>query len=75
MFLIRRCFRGLDDRRGLDVRLQVDGGVDENTVRECAAYGADIMVAGTAVFRHPEGMATAVARLKAAKELFGTKVQ
>ena len=57
------------------MRLQVDGGVDENTVKECAAYGADIMVAGTAVFRHPEGMATAVARLKAAKELFGSKVQ
>ena len=69
------AFRKEIDRRGLDVRLQVDGGVDENTVKECAAYGADIMVAGTAVFRHPEGMATAVARLKAARELFGTKVQ
>lgn len=69
------AFRKEIDRRGLNVRLQVDGGVDENTVKECAAHGADIMVAGTAVFRHPEGMATAVARLKAAKELFGTKVQ
>ena len=69
------AFRKEIDRRKLNVRLQVDGGVDENTVKECAAYGADIMVAGTAVFRHPEGMATAVARLKAAKELFGTKVQ
>jgi ribulose-phosphate 3-epimerase len=69
------AFRKEIDRRGLDVRLQVDGGVDENTVKECAAYGADIMVAGTAVFRHPEGMATAVARLKSAKELFGSKVQ
>ena len=69
------AFRKEIDRRGLDVRLQVDGGVDENTVKECAAYGADIMVAGTAVFRHPEGMATAVSRLKAAKELFKTKVQ
>ena len=69
------AFRKEIDRRNLNVRLQVDGGVDENTVKECAAHGADIMVAGTAVFRHPEGMATAVARLKAAKELFGTKVQ
>ena len=69
------AFRKEIDRRGLNVRLQVDGGVDENTVKECAAYGADIMVAGTAVFRHPEGMATAVARLKAAKELFGSKLQ
>ena len=69
------AFRKEIDRRNLNVRRQVDGGVDENTVKECAAHGADIMVAGTAVFRHPEGMATAVARLKAAKELFGTKVQ
>ena len=69
------AFRKEIDRRNLNVRLQVDGGVDENTVKECAAHGADIMVAGTAVFRHPEGMATAVARLKAAKDLFGTKVQ
>lgn len=69
------AFRKEIDRRNLNVRLQADGGVDENTVKECAAHGADIMVAGTAVFRHPEGMATAVARLKAAKELFGTKVQ
>lgn len=69
------AFRKEIDRRNLNVRLQVDGGVDENTVKECAAHGADIMVAGTAVFRHPEGMATAVARLKAAKELFGTKLQ
>jgi ribulose-phosphate 3-epimerase len=29
------AFRKEIDRRGLDVRLQVDGGVDENTVKEC----------------------------------------
>ena len=69
------AFRKEITRRNLDVRLEVDGGVDEKTVRECAAYGAEIMVAGTAVFRHPEGMATAVSRLKDAASLLNTKVQ
>ncbi|MBR2374257.1 MAG: ribulose-phosphate 3-epimerase [Lentisphaeria bacterium] len=69
------AFRKEITRRNLNVRLEVDGGVDEKTVRECAAYGAEIMVAGTAVFRHPEGMATAVSRLKDAASLLNTKVQ
>ena len=54
-------------RRKLDVRIQVDGGVDGKTVGACAAAGAGIMVAGTAVFRHPQGMVAAVSSLKAAR--------
>ena len=69
------AFRREIDRRKLNVRLEVDGGVDGGTVMECAAYGAEIMVAGTAVFRHPEGMAAAVSGLKAAEKLLNTKVQ
>ncbi len=50
--------------RGLDFRLEVDGGVDLATARECHAEGADIFVAGTSFFRSsdPAGMAAAVAR-------------
>lgn len=38
-------------RTGLDVWLQVDGGVDENTIGIAAAAGADTFVAGSAVYQ------------------------
>jgi ribulose-phosphate 3-epimerase len=38
------------DRRGLPVDLQVDGGVDERTAPLVAAAGANVLVAGSAVF-------------------------
>lgn len=37
-------------RLGLDVRLQVDGGVDEQTIISCSEAGADTFVAGSSVF-------------------------
>ncbi|MDF9827315.1 ribulose-phosphate 3-epimerase [Ereboglobus sp. PH5-5] len=36
--------------RGLGFRLEVDGGIDLNTVVECRAAGADTFVAGTSFF-------------------------
>ncbi len=38
-------------KSGLDVWLQVDGGIDENTISIAAEAGADTFVAGSAVFR------------------------
>jgi ribulose-phosphate 3-epimerase len=38
-------------RRGLDVRLEVDGGIDPETARLAVDAGADVLVAGTAAFR------------------------
>ncbi len=38
-------------RTGLDVWLQVDGGIDENTIGIAAEAGADTFVAGSAVYR------------------------
>jgi ribulose-phosphate 3-epimerase len=35
-------------------RLTVDGGVNARTVREAAAAGADVLVAGTAIFQAPD---------------------
>ncbi|GAA1911321.1 ribulose-phosphate 3-epimerase [Nocardioides marmoribigeumensis] len=46
---IRRA-RELIDRHGLDLWLQVDGGVSLDTVERCAEAGADMFVAGSAVF-------------------------
>jgi len=35
---------------GLDYRIEVDGGIDFDTVRECARAGADTVVSGTSLF-------------------------
>lgn len=46
---IRRT-RELLDKHGGDIWLQVDGGVSEETIERCAEAGADVFVAGSAVF-------------------------
>jgi ribulose-phosphate 3-epimerase len=38
------------DARGLDVEIEVDGGISEETIGEAARAGASVFVAGTAVF-------------------------
>lgn len=43
--------RSMIDKAGLDIVLEVDGGVTAVTARDCVAAGADALVAGTAVFR------------------------
>jgi ribulose-phosphate 3-epimerase len=47
----------------LQLRIEVDGGIDEETIGAAAAAGADTFVAGTAVFG-TEDPAAAVRRLK-----------
>jgi len=37
-------------RYGGDIWVQVDGGISESTIERCAAAGADVFVAGSAVF-------------------------
>lgn len=46
---IRRA-RELVSRSGLDVWIQVDGGVSKETIERCADAGADVFVAGSAVY-------------------------
>jgi ribulose-phosphate 3-epimerase len=43
--------RAMIDRAGLDILLEVDGGVTAETARLCLDAGADALVAGTAVFK------------------------
>jgi ribulose-phosphate 3-epimerase len=45
------------DRQALDTDLEVDGGVDTATARSCVEAGATVLVAGTAVFHHPDSAA------------------
>ena len=49
--------------RGLDFRIQVDGGINVETAPVARAAGADVLVAGTSVFRAPD-MAAAVRALR-----------
>jgi ribulose-phosphate 3-epimerase len=42
--------RGMIDRRGLDVRIEVDGGVKVHNIGRIHDAGADVFVAGSAVF-------------------------
>ena len=47
---LRRCADALRGRDDLDVWLQVDGGVSAETIERCAEAGADVFVAGSAVY-------------------------
>jgi len=38
------------DEEGLPVALQIDGGINEETARDAAAAGVDILVAGSAIY-------------------------
>jgi ribulose-phosphate 3-epimerase len=54
------------DRRSLRVALEVDGGIDPETVGEVARAGADTFVAGSAIFGHPDPLGAAKALRHAA---------
>ncbi len=59
---VRRA-RQLLDGIGRDIWLQVDGGVSAETIERCADAGADVFVAGSAVYR-AEDAAAEVERLR-----------
>ena len=42
------------DERGLDVALEVDGGIGPETIARVASAGADVFVAGSAIFGAPD---------------------
>ena len=53
------------DKAGLDIRLQVDGGVDAATAPRVIEAGADVLVAGTATFKGgPDHYASNIAGLR-----------
>ncbi|WLS79279.1 ribulose-phosphate 3-epimerase [Erwinia pyri] len=49
-----RQVRKLIDQSGYDIRLEVDGGVKAENIGEIAAAGADMFVAGSAIFGKPD---------------------
>jgi ribulose-phosphate 3-epimerase len=49
------------DEAGLDIDLEVDGGVKPGTARQVIEAGADVIVAGSAVFGHDDYVAAIAA--------------
>ena len=56
--------RRLIDDSGLDIRLEVDGGVKTGNIRRIAEAGADTFVAGSAIFGSEDYAAT-IAEMRA----------
>ncbi len=55
------------ESRGLSYRIEVDGGVDLSTVASVVRAGADLLVAGNAVFSHGDPRDNAAKLLQAAR--------
>jgi ribulose-phosphate 3-epimerase len=53
---------------GRDIDLEVDGGIGPETISGAAAAGANVLVAGSALYRDPEGLEHAVTDLRARAE-------
>ncbi|MCL6250261.1 ribulose-phosphate 3-epimerase [Altererythrobacter sp. KTW20L] len=59
------AIRKMIDQRGLDVLIEVDGGVNAEIARQCVDAGADVLVAGSATFTGgPERYAANIRALK-----------
>jgi len=52
------------DASGFDIELEVDGGISPDTVAGAAKAGARVLVAGSALYKHPGGLAAAVSAIR-----------
>src|SRR3989440_8133633 len=64
-----RRLRKMIDERGLKTRIEIDGGIDSENIAEVTGAGADIIVAGSAIFGSPDP-ATALRELREATVLW-----
>jgi ribulose-phosphate 3-epimerase len=64
---IRRLKAMMEEHR-VDLDIEVDGGIHEATIADAVAAGANLLVAGSAVYGTPDGVPAAIARLRAAIE-------
>jgi ribulose-phosphate 3-epimerase len=49
-----RTLRKMIQDRGLSTLIEIDGGVNEKTIRNISDAGADVFVAGSAIFKSPD---------------------
>lgn len=61
-----RQVRSMINERGLadSVHLEVDGGISPTTISGAAAAGANVLIAGSALYRDPKGLTHAVSQLR-----------
>jgi ribulose-phosphate 3-epimerase len=45
-----RSLRQMIEGKGLDILIEIDGGVNENTIKDISLAGVDVFVAGSAIF-------------------------
>jgi ribulose-phosphate 3-epimerase len=64
---IRRC-REMLDASGSAAELSVDGGVSPANAHDVVRAGARVLVAGSALFNHPEGLYEGMAALRNAAQ-------
>jgi ribulose-phosphate 3-epimerase len=57
--------RRILDERGLACEMEVDGGISDQTAPGAVRAGAQVLVAGSAIFNHRESVGEAIARLRA----------
>ncbi len=61
-----RQTRGLLDEFNPEARVMVDGGVDDRSAPEAVAAGAEVLICGSYLFGHPEGLAAGMQSLREA---------
>ncbi len=59
-----RAARSLLDTADHWIDLEVDGGISSSTIGGAAAAGANVMISGSWMFKHPDGLAAAVGELR-----------
>jgi len=69
-----REVRAMVDLPGREIDVEVDGGIGPTTVAGAAGAGANVLVAGSALYRDPDGLEHAVGDLRRrAEEAFGAR--
>lgn len=61
-----RQVRMMADESGLELDIQVDGGITPETTAPVVMHGATVLVAGTAVFHAPGGISAGIEKLRRA---------
>ena len=58
--------KGMMREMGYDVPIEVDGGINPERAREAVSAGAEILVSGSWLFKHPQGLKAGVEELRSA---------
>jgi len=59
-----KLLRNIISEKDLPINIEIDGGISESTIGQATKAGANVFVAGSAVFNHPDGPAKAIQNLR-----------